>query len=610
MCKDEQQIGEEQVAEGVGSLIGGQDPGIKLFGRVISALNSSENDESGDLSGSENEEPMYPRTEFDHSSKEAVLAQQVDEDRVSTWVTDELGSSSGSYSGCEDEKTFGENSRQANPSCGSQGKPIVSGLGALELPAEIEREQHPATKSSEETTPRKPDKPVPCPRCDSLDTKFCYFNNYNVNQPRHFCKQCQRYWTAGGTLRNVPVGAGRRKHKHSSLQHQHQQQVPFDCFTVRRTEADSAQQLLPSSLPQMGHQSTQPFHPILPADRFLHSSPTATSTITTFKQDNPCPGNNNKSSSAFQLKSTDQAMTMGQAKEAGAGAYVDSVPKLQSMHSRSTISSEVSNGNMQEETARTAKQGKCAEECQSGSSLSAFSVLDRKEEEQLPMPMPIPSPTDPSGWQKPGVTEAAAGWVNAAAPYGFFNGAWPPPPYVFNPGWSAFPQSHVPASYYNPTAAAAAAAAAPPAQMLLGFPWCHPSMWAPGGWSAPPVWTPTMPWEAAAAAVAAAAAAAAASAISTGSSLGKHPRDRQMLPEGRIEGPLWLPKTLRMDDQGDQVRSSILASLGLSETSSQLNLPAKGMHKSFVSESAAASVEGRHDNPAATTRSVAFQESN
>ena len=52
---------------------------------------------------------------------------------------------------------------------------------------------------------------LPCPRCRSRDTKFCYFNNYNVNQPRHFCKDCHRYWTAGGALRNVPVGAGRRK---------------------------------------------------------------------------------------------------------------------------------------------------------------------------------------------------------------------------------------------------------------------------------------------------------------------------------------------------------------------------------------------------------------
>lgn len=64
----------------------------------------------------------------------------------------------------------------------------------------------------------KPDKVVPCPRCNSLETKFCYFNNYNVNQPRHFCKNCQRYWTAGGIIRNVPVGAGKRRNKHSALQ--------------------------------------------------------------------------------------------------------------------------------------------------------------------------------------------------------------------------------------------------------------------------------------------------------------------------------------------------------------------------------------------------------
>jgi len=56
---------------------------------------------------------------------------------------------------------------------------------------------------------------LPCPRCLSRDTKFCYFNNYNVNQPRHFCKNCQRYWTAGGAMRNVPVGAGRRKNKNA-----------------------------------------------------------------------------------------------------------------------------------------------------------------------------------------------------------------------------------------------------------------------------------------------------------------------------------------------------------------------------------------------------------
>lgn len=59
-------------------------------------------------------------------------------------------------------------------------------------------------------------RPLPnqkCPRCDSVETKFCYFNNYNTAQPRYFCKNCRRYWTQGGTLRNVPFGGGCRRGK-------------------------------------------------------------------------------------------------------------------------------------------------------------------------------------------------------------------------------------------------------------------------------------------------------------------------------------------------------------------------------------------------------------
>ncbi|KAL3655270.1 hypothetical protein CASFOL_001056 [Castilleja foliolosa] len=56
---------------------------------------------------------------------------------------------------------------------------------------------------------------VKCPRCESLNTKFCYYNNYNLSQPRHFCKSCRRYWTNGGVLRNIPVGGGCRKTKRS-----------------------------------------------------------------------------------------------------------------------------------------------------------------------------------------------------------------------------------------------------------------------------------------------------------------------------------------------------------------------------------------------------------
>ncbi|KAM0923958.1 hypothetical protein ACQ4PT_005185 [Festuca glaucescens] len=57
-----------------------------------------------------------------------------------------------------------------------------------------------------------PEQGLKCPRCDSGNTKFCYFNNYSLTQPRHFCRACRRYWTRGGALRNVPVGGGYRRH--------------------------------------------------------------------------------------------------------------------------------------------------------------------------------------------------------------------------------------------------------------------------------------------------------------------------------------------------------------------------------------------------------------
>eukprot|EP00268_Persea_americana_P059374 TRINITY_DN7276_c0_g1_i2.p1 TRINITY_DN7276_c0_g1~~TRINITY_DN7276_c0_g1_i2.p1 ORF type:complete len:268 (-),score=56.56 TRINITY_DN7276_c0_g1_i2:462-1265(-) len=65
------------------------------------------------------------------------------------------------------------------------------------------------------TRPPK-DQALNCPRCNSTNTKFCYYNNYSLTQPRYFCKTCRRYWTEGGTLRNVPVGGGTRKNKRSS----------------------------------------------------------------------------------------------------------------------------------------------------------------------------------------------------------------------------------------------------------------------------------------------------------------------------------------------------------------------------------------------------------
>ncbi|XP_010933841.1 dof zinc finger protein 1 [Elaeis guineensis] len=65
------------------------------------------------------------------------------------------------------------------------------------------------------TRPQK-EQALNCPRCNSTNTKFCYYNNYSLTQPRYFCKTCRRYWTEGGSLRNVPVGGGSRKNKRST----------------------------------------------------------------------------------------------------------------------------------------------------------------------------------------------------------------------------------------------------------------------------------------------------------------------------------------------------------------------------------------------------------
>nr|ABQ42347.1 Dof6 transcription factor [Glycine max] len=72
----------------------------------------------------------------------------------------------------------------------------------LELP-----KPPPMRKQQQQT---QPSEPLKCPRCDSINTKFCYYNNYNKSQPRHYCRACKRHWTKGGTLRNVPVGGGRK----------------------------------------------------------------------------------------------------------------------------------------------------------------------------------------------------------------------------------------------------------------------------------------------------------------------------------------------------------------------------------------------------------------
>ena len=74
------------------------------------------------------------------------------------------------------------------------------------------------TTTTMESRKARPQEKVNCPICNSTNTKFCYYNNYSLTQPRYFCKGCRRYWTQGGILRNVPVGGSShyKKTSHST----------------------------------------------------------------------------------------------------------------------------------------------------------------------------------------------------------------------------------------------------------------------------------------------------------------------------------------------------------------------------------------------------------
>ncbi|CAN8273118.1 unnamed protein product [Cochlearia groenlandica] len=179
------------------------DPAIKLFGKTIPLPEFG-----GDLS----------------STFTGALTEHQDQDPVR--LSDEEIGDSGGFRGGDsksvnevlmekdnespEDSLRDESNKVATTSVLTEKTETANSVKANEEPSQNETG---GTACSQEAKLKKPDKIIPCPRCNSMETKFCYYNNYNVNQPRHFCKKCQRYWTAGGTMRNVPVGAGRRKNK-------------------------------------------------------------------------------------------------------------------------------------------------------------------------------------------------------------------------------------------------------------------------------------------------------------------------------------------------------------------------------------------------------------
>lgn len=190
------------------------DSTIKLFGRTIFQTHNTDvttNDFSSEL---EFGSPLRRDDSSDHSPyssscspSEVNSPTERDAKRYKETSRKELTSvqeDEASFQTTEDSKSHTPSSHVENP------KSPSSETETSELNSHKIDEQ---SDMSQEKSPMKQDVIVPCPRCKSMDTKFCYYNNYNVKQPRHFCKNCQRYWTSGGATRNMIVGAGRRKNK-------------------------------------------------------------------------------------------------------------------------------------------------------------------------------------------------------------------------------------------------------------------------------------------------------------------------------------------------------------------------------------------------------------
>ncbi|KAK4437051.1 Cyclic dof factor 3 [Sesamum alatum] len=206
-----------------------KEPEIKLFGRKIFLPENGEY--SGDSSGGSSngsgggvdcdslEVGREEQGEGDRGKGDGEERQgQADDEEQEAEELRETAAPDEAQSPCVVDESHNANALSESDD-NSKTASIDDDVGSENAP-KSENDQSDATNAQQKTL-KKPDKILPCPRCKSMDTKFCYYNNYNVNQPRHFCKSCQRYWTAGGTMRNVPVGAGRRKNKNSASHCRH-----------------------------------------------------------------------------------------------------------------------------------------------------------------------------------------------------------------------------------------------------------------------------------------------------------------------------------------------------------------------------------------------------
>ncbi|XP_072998130.1 cyclic dof factor 1-like isoform X2 [Typha latifolia] len=373
---------------------------------------------------------------------------------------------------------------------------------------------------------KKPDKILPCPRCNSMDTKFCYYNNYNVNQPRHFCKNCQRYWTAGGTMRNVPVGAGRRKNKHSASHYRHIM-MPSDGLAAGRADA-----------PDTTH------HQALSCGSSVPIGPSEVNgTVLKFGAEVPL------------CESMASVLNIGEQKKDTKFVSMACGENMEEDSSSSLVtpSNPVENG-LPESVLHHEQNGM----------QGYYNGLTPLHHLPCYPGAPIMYPWGP-GWNSIAAMEASR--CSSELAYGSKNGSsgpvsWTPPPMMAIPGFSAptVPFPFMPTSFWA---------------CLSGWPNGTSNVpWLGSGCGISPSSTTSTN----------------SCSGNGSPTLGKHSRDSNSQVEEKMEKSLWVPKTLRIDDPDEAAKSSIWATLGIKPGEGGIFKPFKSKAESKVQTSDATQV--------------------
>ncbi|KAF5725755.1 cyclic dof factor 3-like [Tripterygium wilfordii] len=429
-----------------------------------------------------------------------------------------------------------------------ENKSLVHGNKTL-LNGKPDEDQVETNSTDQEKVFKKPDKIYPCPRCNSLETKFCYFNNYNVNQPRHFCKNCQRYWTAGGTMRNVPIGAGRRKNKHLATQYR-QVLVSSEGVPIARIDgADSSncQLLLPSETaatfrPSTGNGMVLKFGPDAPLCESMET--------------------------VLSLRDQKRGVERGSVSCGGSGE------EPSSCGSSMTFSSIRGNG-MPENVIRKDQVG-LPEAC---NNVSTPNLLQCYHAPPLVFPW-SPDLNNVAPMAAPRSAERADLPISSNRnPV-----QWCPTPMLAVPGFCppGIPLQFIPASYWG----------------------CTP-MWPAG--------TGNVSLASSNGCLSPLSSTSTSCCSGNGSpALGKHSRDAIIFNEDKADKCVLVPKTLRIDDPDEASRSPIWATLGIKpnqkDSSSKAAIP-KTSENGSGEEHASEATHILEANPAALSRSHTFQES-